>query len=130
MMNQQPDTLDLNAIRADGGYLYLATPYSKYPGGIDAAFTEACRAAAWFVRQGIGVYCPIAETHPIARYGGIDPLDHKIWLPADTPLMKGSKALVVCMMEGWETSFGIAEEKAAFAIMSKPVYYMEWPRHD
>ncbi len=129
-MTDQPDTLDLDALRATGGYVYLATPYSKYPGGIDAAFSEACRVAAWLVRQGVGVYCPISCTHPIALYGGIDPLDHKIWFPADMPMMQGAVGLIVCMMDGWDVSFGIAEERAFFGLSEKPIVFMEWPRRE
>lgn len=48
------------------GLVYLATPYSKYPRGIEAAFVDASRLAACLVRLGISVYSPIAHTHPIA----------------------------------------------------------------
>lgn len=124
----QPDTLDLDALRAEHGYFYLATPYSRYPGGIEAAFVEACKAAAWLVRERIGVYCPIAHTHPVAMHGRVDPLDHRVWLPADAPLMEGAAGLIVCMMPGWEESYGIAQERAAFGWMEKETYFMEWPR--
>jgi len=121
------DTLDLDAMRAESGYWYLATPYSKYPAGVEGAFREACQAAAWLVQERIGVYCPIAHTHPIAIHGQIDPLDHAIWLPADAPLMEGAAGLIVCMMPGWEISYGIAQERAAFRLMDKPIHFMRWP---
>ena len=107
-------------------FSYLATPYSKYPGGIEAAHREACRAAAMLVKAGVGVYSPIAHTHPIAIYGGIDPLNHDIWLPADTPMMQAASSITVVKMKGWQESVGVAHEIKAFQEMGKPVFYMEW----
>lgn len=43
------------------GYWCLATPYSKVPGGIDAAFEAAAREAALYVKAGIPVVSPIAH---------------------------------------------------------------------
>ena len=106
------------------GDWYLGTPYSKYPGGIEEAFICACRQAAFLVRAGIPVYSPIAHTHPIAVYGGIDPLDHRIWLPADRPKMDQSRGLIICKMPTWGQSDGIQHEKATFRAAGKPVIYM------
>lgn len=108
-------------------FWYLATPYSKYPAGIDAAFQEAAKAAAKLIAQGIRVYCPIAHTHPIAIYGNLDPYDHKIWLPADKPFMKLAIGLIVVKMTSWQFSKGIAIEIDEFTQAGKLVLYMEWP---
>lgn len=116
----------LGEIRSQPGYVYVATPYSKYPCGIVAAFEEACRATAWLVQQGCKVFCPIAHTHPVAMHGGIDPLDHAIWIPADKPLMDGASALVVVQMPGWETSYGITIEVEEFTKRGKPIFYLPW----
>jgi hypothetical protein len=121
---------DLSHFRSSGGYWYLATPYSKYPGGIEAAYREACKAAAWLIRNGVKVFCPIAHSHPIAIEGGIDPMDHTIWLPADEPLMDGATGLVVCMMESWEVSYGVRQEMFAFQRAEKPIRTLEWPQED
>jgi hypothetical protein len=105
-------------------YFYLATPYSKYPAGIECAFIEACKQTALLIEAGIPVYSPIAHTHPIAIHSGLDPLDHSIWLPADKPMMDAAKALIVCKMEGWESSYGISVEIEEFHKAGKPVYMM------
>lgn len=107
-------------------FFYLATPYSKYPGGIDAAFEEACKATASLIRKGLRVYSPIAHTHPVAKYGGIDPYSHDIWLPADKPFMDAACGLIVCKMSGWQESRGLLHEVEVFTIANKPVLYMEW----
>lgn len=120
--------LDLAALRAADGYHYLASPYSKYPHGLDAAFIEASKAAAMLVQAGIKVFCPIAHSHPIAEHGRIDALDHDIWLPADAPLMRAASGLIVCKMETWEDSYGISVEIGDFEAAGKPIHYMDWPR--
>lgn len=105
-------------------FYYLATPYSKYPAGIDAAFRDACLNAALLIRAGIPVFSPIAHTHPIAMEGEIDPFDHSVWLEADKAFMDAAKAIIVCQMEGWETSYGVRVEIEEFQQAGKPVYYM------
>lgn len=122
------EDLDIQAMRAMGGYWYLASPYSKYPDGMKAAFRLACGAAAWLVLHGLPVFCPIAHSHPVAEYGGISPADHEIWLPADAPLMAAATGLIVLMLPTWEDSVGVAFELNHFTLDAKPVRYMEWPR--
>ena len=48
-------------------FWYLATPYSKFPGGLDAAYVEACKAQALLIKAGVPVFCPISHTHGPAR---------------------------------------------------------------
>jgi hypothetical protein len=105
-------------------FFYLATPYSKYPHGLDVAFQHAAEQAGLFVRNGHAVYSPIVHTHPIAIAAGINPLDHELWLDFDRPMMLAAIGLVVCRMEGWTDSVGIRFEIQAFEKMQKPVYYM------
>lgn len=104
---------------------YLATPYTKYPKGIDAAFEHAAALTAGLIRAGVKAYSPIAHTHPVAIHGGIDPLDHSIWLPFDETMMGFADCLVVAHLEGWDTSFGIAEEVKAFEAAGKPIFDLD-----
>lgn len=105
-------------------FFYLATPYSKYHAGIEQAFRDACREAWLLIKAGVPVFSPIAHTHPIAMSCGVDPLDHSIWLPADQAMMDAASGIIVCKMDGWEHSFGIAEELKVFKAANKPVIYM------
>lgn len=104
---------------------YLATPYTRYPGGQDIAFEHAAVLAARLLRHGITVYSPIAHTHPIATLGGIDPMDHAIWLPFDKVMMERCDVLLVAHMEGWQESFGIAEEIKFFEAERKPIFDLD-----
>ena len=109
------------------GFWYLATPYSKHPGGTDNAFVDACRVAGQLVAAGVKVYCPIAHTHPIAQYGNIDRFSHEIWMPVDRPFMGAAGGLIVCCMPGWETSFGILSELDVFRAAGKPIVHIGFP---
>lgn len=104
--------------------VYLATPYSKYPKGIDQAYIDAANLAARLLRLGVKVYSPITHTHPIAIHGGLNPLDHEIWLPFNRSIMKKSDALLVVKMDSWQDSYGIAEEIKAFTADCKPIMYL------
>lgn len=105
-------------------FYYLASPYSRYPAGIEQAFRDACRETGLLIRAGIPVFSPIAMTHPVAMVCGMDPLDHSIWLAADRPMMDAAEGIIVCQMEGWEHSYGIAEEIKVFKAANKVVIYM------
>lgn len=105
--------------------VYLATPYSKYKPGIAVAFEHASALAARLVVRGIKVYSPIAHTHPIAIHGGLNPLDHSLWLSFDESLMAVCDALLVGKMKGWEESKGIAHEIKFFRERLKPVVYLD-----
>lgn len=107
------------------GMAYLATPYSKYPKGIELAFRDACKITARLLRLGMKVYSPIAHTHPIAVHGKIDPYDHKIWMPFDKAVMDRSDVLLVAKMDTWDQSYGIAEEIKIFTAAGKPIYYLD-----
>jgi Domain of unknown function (DUF1937) len=108
-----------------GGYWYIGGPYSKYPDGLDAAFDEVCRIAGWFAQAGFPVYSPIAHCHPIAKASGLNPHDHKIWLPFCEPVMTGSKGLIVAKMATWDESFGLQQEIVYFNSARKPIRYLD-----
>lgn len=108
-------------------FYYLATPYSKYPYGMEVAFQEAARAGAWLLKQGLIAFVPIAHSHPLAVHGGLDLADHDIWLPADRPFMEAARGLIVAKMLSWEKSVGVQHEIDYFRSAGKPIYYLWWP---
>lgn len=110
------------------GFWYVASPYSKYPGGMKEAWIEVCKAAGFLIRQKVPVFCPIAHTHPIAIHAHMDQLKHEIWLPADQPMLEAAYGMIIVMLETWETSTGIRYEQDYFKKASKPIWYMEWPQ--
>lgn len=104
--------------------VYLATPYSKYPLGIERAFIDAAALAARLMLASVKVYSPIAHTHPLATYGKIDPYNHTVWLPFDEAIMQVCAALVVAQMDGWRESYGVRHEIEFFTTACKPVFYL------
>jgi hypothetical protein len=105
--------------------VYLATPYTKYRAGIDAAFRDAAALAARLLMQGVRVYSPIAHCHPMSQYGGIDPKDHSIWLPYQEALMAKADALLVAQLQGWSESYGVKHEIRFFRQSRKPVFFLD-----
>ena len=108
-----------------GGYFYLATPYTKYSTGLDAAFEDSCIIAAHLINMGLIVYSPIAHTHSIAKHGGVDPKNHDLWMAVEYPLVKAARGLIVAMLTGWENSVGVQKEIQLFREMGKPIFYLK-----
>lgn len=111
------------------GYVYLATPYTKYPHGISIAYQDALHAAGALIGAGIPVYSPIVHMHPIATKcpSAPKPTDSAKWIAVDYPMMESASACIVVAMEEWNLSTGVAAEIGFFTGAEKPVIMMEWP---
>lgn len=104
---------------------YLATPYTKFEDGLDAAFIAACQLGARLLKAGLFVYSPIVHLHPMAREGRLDPLDLDLFYPHNTVMMERCDALLIAHLPGWEQSAGIAMEIDFFAGHDKPIFDVE-----
>ncbi len=103
---------------------YLACPYSHRDKHVmHARHVQICMIAARLIEGGAKFYCPIAHTHPIAHYGGMDLHDLKIWIPFDRPMMAKCDELWIVKMDGWQESSGIQYERAAF--VGRPIRELE-----
>lgn len=109
------------------GLWYMPSPYTNYPRGREQAYHDACLAAAEFIKRGIHVFSPVAHSHPIAELGGIDPLDHEIWMPLDLAILDRFDGLVIPMMLGWRESEGVTKEIKRAEAGGKTVSYFSWP---
>lgn len=106
------------------GFYYLATPYTRYPQGMDAAARHAAIIAAELMTKGVKLFCPIVHSHEIAKvYPGHNV--HEFWMSVDRPFMAAARALIVATMDGWDVSRGVLEEIAEFEKMGKPVYLFD-----
>lgn len=106
-------------------YWYLATPYSKYPHGIEAAFRIAVEARGLLVKAGVPCFSPIIHSHPVAVMCDMDPFDHSIWLPSEEPILRGAFGLIMLRAESWELSHGMEVERKDFIENHKPIVWME-----
>lgn len=104
---------------------YLATPYTKFPGGIWAAYFKAGFIAAKLIRAGLNVYSPIIHCHAIAMLGDIDPLDHSMWMSLDEVMLGAADTLIVGRLESWDQSKGVAMEIEYFEKGGKPIYDLD-----
>lgn len=106
----------------DGGFWYLATPYTNYPAGHQNAWDRACRVAARLLQANIPVFSPIAHGHQISR--SLEADTHEFWMKVNRPLMDAAHGLIVVTMDGWWESRGITEEREIFTAAGKPVIYL------
>lgn len=107
--------------------IYLASPYSKYPYGREAAYLEACKEAARCMQSGVAVFCPIAHSHSIEKEG-LDGniMDGDWWLIQDFAVLKKCDELWVYQMPGWKDSYGVRKE-IEFALKNNiPIKWVEY----
>ncbi len=104
--------------------IYLASPYTHPDGDVrQARFDAVCRAAAELMRQGKTVFCPVAHSHAIARYGL--PLDWRYWGRHDRRYLEVCDEVVVLTLDGWQESVGVQAEIAIARELGKPVRFLE-----
>lgn len=108
-----------------GLHYYLATPYTKYPHGIERAFRDAATVAGNLLKLGYQVYSPIVHCHPLAVFAGLDPLDHKIWLPNNARMLAICQAMIVAKLDGWNESTGVRLEIEEYRREGKRVFDLE-----
>lgn len=109
-----------------GGFFYLATVYTIHPGGKDMAYEHAAVCAAYLLKRGIKVFCPITHAHTISKLGILDDT-HEFWMDLNTSFMRVSAGLIIAKMPDWERSRGISQEIEFFQARNSPIYTMEWP---
>jgi len=122
----EPLYTEAQAAMTTEGFHYLATPYSRFPAGLEEAHRQACLAAAECFREGLVVFSPIAHSHAIAFVGGLGG-DYETWQHCAEAMMAAA-GLIVVMMEGWEASVGIEAEIQWFRRAGKPIAYRPAPR--
>ena len=116
---------DIPKLITPDGYVYLGSPYSKYPDGTDQACRAICLIAAELVKRRVRIWCPIAHSHAIATQGGLDALDHTIWMYQDEGFEPNATALVIAKMKTWDMSYGLSVERANFEAAGKPVWGLD-----
>lgn len=107
-------------------FWYVATPYTKFPAGHEAAAFMAARLTAKLMRAGVRCFSPIAHSHSVC-IAGLQDMQHDsdFWCDHDEPLMEAAGGLLVVMAEGWSNSSGISREIDHFKHRNKPVVYWD-----
>lgn len=104
---------------------YLATPYSNYPGGHDAAADAADREAGFLIKHGINAMSPIAHCHRIFKSGYATGGDFETWKRWNFAMLYAAKGLIVCKLDGWAESKGVQAEIKIAQGLDMKVIYME-----
>jgi hypothetical protein len=99
---------------------YVATPYTNYADGLEAAYRDAVRNTTDLVVTGIGVFSPIVHLHPIGEAGqlGNDP---QFWNEINLRYMARCDGLVIVRMPGYRESRGVKFEHSWFRDQGKPI---------
>lgn len=107
------------------GVVYLGSPYSHKDKKVrDKRARDISKVAARLMGMGYCIYCPIAETVMIAKYGQIKSTSWEFWKTQDLPKLAMCKELWVCTMPGWKKSKGVGGEME-FALMNYiPIYLL------
>ena len=105
--------------------IYLASPYTHPTDNsvMEDRFNRACRVAGRIMAAGEVVFSPIAHTHPIAVRCEM-PRGWDFWERFDREFIAAADRVVVVMMDGWDTSRGVAAEIAIATEMGKPVEFI------
>ncbi len=103
------------------GFWYLASPYSKYPAGLEVACQDVAAIAAALMDVDVNLFCPITHTHPIAFYSNRPATDSASWTRLQVPIMHAAVGMIVVQMDGWQESRGISEEREIFKAARKPI---------
>jgi hypothetical protein len=109
----------------EGEFWYLASPYTKYRDGLDAAAAIVSRVAGRLFQSDVPFFCPVAHTYAIAKFAKVDKLAHAKWMALDRPMMLAAYGIVIVRMHGWQDSKGIGEEEDYFVSASKPRVFID-----
>jgi hypothetical protein len=104
--------------------IYLASPYTHAdPWIMEERYLRAARVLAGLLAQGLWTYSPIVHCHELAKIVAL-PKDAKFWEAYDFAMIAKSDRLLILRIDGWETSRGVAAEKAEAERLGIPVGYI------
>lgn len=119
------DEMNLAILRERYRRGYLATPYSLYPDGPDAAVSECEKIAGELAVEGVCVFPAIASGAALVRgCPDLDPNDNEFWFEHNSSEMEDCEYLLIAEMRGWKESIGIHDEKEWFQSCGRPVFYL------
>ena len=104
-------------------YWYIATPFTKYPHGHEAAYLKACEETTRLALLGIPVLSPIVHGWGMAKYGNAPMVDATFWAQVNLPLMEAARGCIVVQMEGWTQSDGVRDEIDYFYAAKREVVF-------
>jgi hypothetical protein len=98
---------------------FLASPYTNYVAGHEAAYQRAKIVTNKLLTRGIAVYSPIVYSHQFVAYGL--PITAKDWEFLNDEMTRVCDGCIVYQLEGWKTSAGVKREVDYFTEQNKPI---------
>jgi len=105
--------------------IYLASPYSHPSDKTrELNFHQITALAAKMVSEGHVVISPIAYGHTLLSYREM-PSSWEFWQNFCSQILYKCDKIIVCKMEGWENSKGVADEISIAKDRGIPIEYVE-----
>jgi hypothetical protein len=99
---------------------YMATPYTKYPAGIAAAYKDALRNLADLTAAGVSAFSPIVHSHPQCTVHDLENT-LEFWHRVNVSFLTQCHGMLAVDMPGWTDSAGVKAEAAFMREWSRPV---------
>lgn len=103
--------------------IYLASPYThKSVNKMKTRFVQICKVSGKLIKEGHHILCPIASSHPIAKYGHIDDTGWSYWKELDLHYIDACDEVWLTFLDNeWRTSIGMKAEFEYALAHNKPV---------
>ena len=106
--------------------IFMASPFTKFGRGHAGAYLDICKIASrFYLRYAVSVFSPISNCYGMCHHGDLPITGNQFWHEFNYPFVKACGALVIAKMDGWDESFGVADERNSFRAAEKPIYYMD-----
>jgi nucleoside 2-deoxyribosyltransferase len=103
---------------------YFASPYTSDCAYIrELRYLDVIKVATDLIRQDFTLIEPIAMSHQHAQRFGL-PGTYAFWQKRDRKFIDLCDAVMVCLLDGWDQSVGMADEIEYAKSQNKPVYYL------
>lgn len=107
------------------GFYYLASPYTHKSEAVrNLRAIRANEFAAQLLMAGYFVHQPIWSTHRITQYHNL-PVEFEWWEEFNAAFIKASCGVIVCDIDGWKESRGVAHEIRLAQSLGLPVLFCD-----
>lgn len=112
---------------ANGGYWYLASPYSHPDPKVREERTKCVHhVLSVLLAQGLYVYSPIWAAHEAAKKHDL-PKDHVWWKGFNESFLRPAYGLIIATLDGWRESDGVEWERSfCLSEGNKPCFLQLW----
>ena len=90
---------------------------------MEERYIRASKALTYLLNEQRWAYSPIVHCHELGKIGGL-PKEAKFWEAYDFHMLSCAKSFLILRIEGWETSHGVAAEKAEAERLNLPIGYL------